>query len=95
MFNFGWEYWHCHILSHEEMDMMRPVKAIVPPGAPLNVTAVAGVEQATVSFGPPIGTGGSPITSYTVMSIPDGVTATGSGSPSTRPVPHGRRLLYV
>ena len=22
--NFGWEYvWHCHILSHEEMDMMR------------------------------------------------------------------------
>ena len=26
MFNFGWEYvWHCHILSHEEMDMMRPI----------------------------------------------------------------------
>jgi FtsP/CotA-like multicopper oxidase with cupredoxin domain len=24
--NFGWEYMrHCHILSHEEMDMMRPV----------------------------------------------------------------------
>ena len=24
--NFGWEYvYHCHILSHEEMDMMRPV----------------------------------------------------------------------
>ncbi len=27
LFNFGWEYvWHCHILSHEEMDMMRPMK---------------------------------------------------------------------
>ncbi len=26
MYNFGWEYvWHCHILSHEEMDMMRPM----------------------------------------------------------------------
>lgn len=26
MYNFGWEYvWHCHILSHEEMDMMRPI----------------------------------------------------------------------
>ena len=26
--NFGWEYvWHCHILSHEEMDMMRPADA--------------------------------------------------------------------
>jgi len=25
MHNFHWEYvWHCHILSHEEMDMMRP-----------------------------------------------------------------------
>ena len=28
--NFGWEYvWHCHILSHEEMDMMRPVSVSV------------------------------------------------------------------
>ena len=26
MTNFGWEYvWHCHILSHEESDMMRPM----------------------------------------------------------------------
>ena len=26
-YNFGWEYvWHCHILSHEEMDMMRPMQ---------------------------------------------------------------------
>jgi hypothetical protein len=28
--NFGWEYvWHCHILSHEEMDMMRPMQLVV------------------------------------------------------------------
>jgi len=33
--NFGWEYvWHCHILSHEEMDMMRPVSVAVPPVQP-------------------------------------------------------------
>jgi FtsP/CotA-like multicopper oxidase with cupredoxin domain len=33
--NFGWEYvYHCHILSHEEMDMMRPVSVAVPPNAP-------------------------------------------------------------
>jgi FtsP/CotA-like multicopper oxidase with cupredoxin domain len=33
--NFGWEYvWHCHILSHEEMDMMRPIKVDVPVSAP-------------------------------------------------------------
>ena len=24
--NFGWEYvWHCHLLGHEENDMMRPI----------------------------------------------------------------------
>ena len=33
--NFGWEYvFHCHILSHEEMDMMRPVTVHVPCDAP-------------------------------------------------------------
>jgi hypothetical protein len=33
--SFGWEYvWHCHILSHEEMDMMRPIKVDVPVTAP-------------------------------------------------------------
>ena len=32
--NFGWEYvYHCHILSHEEMDMMRPVSVALPPNA--------------------------------------------------------------
>ena len=29
--NFDWEYvFHCHMLSHEEMDMMRPVTVYVP-----------------------------------------------------------------
>jgi FtsP/CotA-like multicopper oxidase with cupredoxin domain len=38
--NFGWEYvWHCHILSHEENDMMRAVVFAVPPETPLNLTA--------------------------------------------------------
>jgi FtsP/CotA-like multicopper oxidase with cupredoxin domain len=33
--NFGWEYvWHCHILSHEEMDMMRPMAVAVEVGLP-------------------------------------------------------------
>jgi hypothetical protein len=34
--NFGAEYvFHCHILSHEEMDMMRPMVLAYPPLAPL------------------------------------------------------------
>ena len=33
--NFGWEYvYHCHILSHEEMDMMRPMLLALPPLKP-------------------------------------------------------------
>jgi len=35
MVNFGWEYvYHCHILTHEEMDMMRPQSLVLPPLKP-------------------------------------------------------------
>jgi hypothetical protein len=53
------------------------------PGAPTQVTAVAGNAQATVSFTPPDSNGGSPITSYTVTSNPDNITAVGTSSPIT------------
>jgi FtsP/CotA-like multicopper oxidase with cupredoxin domain len=37
--NFGWEYvWHCHILSHEEMDMMHSLVFAVPPRAPTDLS---------------------------------------------------------
>ncbi len=40
--NFGWEYtYHCHILSHEEMDMMRPVTLALPPNAPDGLSAAS------------------------------------------------------
>ncbi|MFJ1792098.1 multicopper oxidase domain-containing protein [Kitasatospora griseola] len=38
--NFGWEYViHCHILSHEEMDMMRPESLVLPPAKADGLTA--------------------------------------------------------
>jgi hypothetical protein len=38
--NFGWEYvWHCHILAHEENDLMHGVAIGVAPRAPTNLTA--------------------------------------------------------
>lgn len=44
MFNFGWEYvWHCHILAHEEMDMMRPIQFNVEARRPV-VSDLAGVR---------------------------------------------------
>jgi FtsP/CotA-like multicopper oxidase with cupredoxin domain len=40
--NFGWEYvWHCHLLGHEESDMMRPMIMAVAPKAPSNLAAPA------------------------------------------------------
>lgn len=42
MTNFGWEYvWHCHLLGHEENDMMRPFVMQVSPAAPSNLVATA------------------------------------------------------
>jgi hypothetical protein len=39
--NFGWEYvWHCHLLGHEENDMMRPIVFQAPPLAPSTLTAM-------------------------------------------------------
>lgn len=50
--NFGWEYvFHCHILSHEEMDMMRPVSLVLPPKAPTGLaTAVDANGKVVVSW---------------------------------------------
>ena len=44
--NFGWEYvWHCHLLGHEENDMMRPMIIAVPPEPPtLSVSLSGGVN---------------------------------------------------
>jgi len=42
--NFGWEYvWHCHILAHEEMDMMHSLAFAVPPAttpSPLSAVVI-------------------------------------------------------
>ena len=39
--NYGWEYvFHCHILSHEEMDMMHAQVVGIKPAAPTSVSAV-------------------------------------------------------
>ncbi len=59
--NFGWEYvWHCHILSHEEMDMMRPMSVNVsrslpkPPSVSFSRDATTGVVTLNWSDGTPV-----------------------------------------
>ncbi len=49
--NFGWEYvWHCHILGHEENDMMRAMSLIVPPADPGSVAAAATNKGVVVTW---------------------------------------------
>ena len=53
----------------------------VAPGAPGNVTALAGQGEASVSFTAPAFAGGSPVIGYLVLSSPDGLVVAGSASP--------------
>ncbi len=49
--NFGWEYvWHCHILGHEENDMMRSMSFLVPPPAPSAFSAVQNGGTVTLTW---------------------------------------------
>ncbi|MHB0857657.1 MAG: fibronectin type III domain-containing protein [Anaerolineae bacterium] len=49
--NYGWEYvWHCHILSHEEMDMMRPQVVGVTPRAPTDLAISVKGTSATLTW---------------------------------------------
>ncbi|HEY9073835.1 MAG TPA: hypothetical protein VIN67_06845, partial [Desulfobaccales bacterium] len=38
LYNFHWEFmWHCHLLGHEDNDMMRPISAMADPAiTPVN-----------------------------------------------------------
>jgi len=53
------------------------------PAPPSSVSAVGGNSLAIVSFSAPIDNGGSEISNYTVISHPDSITNTGTGSPIT------------
>ncbi len=49
--NFGWEYlWHCHILGHEENDMMRTISAAQPPEAPVALTIGTATTGVTLNW---------------------------------------------
>ena len=51
--NFGWEYvWHCHILSHEEMDMMRPIVLNVVSSAP-DAPSIKSVAAGVITWADP------------------------------------------
>jgi len=49
--NFGWEYvWHCHLLGHEENDMMRAFALQVSPAAPTLLNAKNAGSKVTLGW---------------------------------------------
>jgi len=95
--NFGWEYvYHCHILSHEEMDMMRPVSLALPPNKPtglaISVTGSGKNQHFAINW-----TDNSiNETAFLLQRTSDGSTWTTVGtssSPLNQPNTHGPRSL--
>jgi len=69
--------------AHGLGDLFTITPAVSPcmPGPPTGVTATAGNASASVSFASPASDGGSPVTSYVVVSNPGQIRATGTSSP--------------
>ena len=87
MANFGWEYvWHCHILSHEEKDMMRSIAFAVPPMAPTGLTATANVSGTAVTLAwtnPSVNASGFTVERATDAGFTTGLTKTPLGLVTT------------
>ncbi len=88
--NFGQEYvWHCHLLGHEENDMMRPMIFQVPPEAPLNLVADGWSQSPNVALS--FSDSSATETGFTVQrdtdpAFPNPTTLPGVGASTTRNV---------
>ncbi|MEI8332836.1 MAG: hypothetical protein WCH74_03120 [Chloroflexota bacterium] len=49
--NYGWEYvWHCHLLGHEENDMMRPISYLGAKALPFTPNPVTATRNGGVTL---------------------------------------------
>ena len=92
--NFGWEYvWHCHLLGHEENDMMRPVAMQFSPATPTALTAAFSMNPLLVNLAW-IGnaTANPPTTSYLIQRSTDSLF---SGTPTEFSVSGAATVTYA
>lgn len=77
--NFGWEYvWHCHILGHEENDMMRSVIFAVSPSTPTGLKATpVGSNRVNLAWAE---LASPPYTGFTVQRATNAAFTTGLAS---------------
>ena len=67
-------------MSSGESAASDPVTPAGPPGAPQSVAATGGVASVTVTWQPPLSTGGAAVTGYLVELTPGGGTCSGGAS---------------
>ena len=95
--NYGWEYiYHCHILSHEEMDMMRPVSVAIPPLKPDGLAVAITGSGSSRRFRATWNDNSITETSFDLQRTTDGntwTTVATSQSPLDQPNVHGTRSL--
>ncbi|GAB4501670.1 MAG: hypothetical protein Fur0035_12130 [Anaerolineales bacterium] len=89
--NYGWEYvWHCHILSHEEMDMMHSLAFATAPDAPSDLVVTGSSGTVNMSW-----TDNSVNeTAFTIRRTADG-TSTDIVVPSATPTSMGSTVTYT
>jgi FtsP/CotA-like multicopper oxidase with cupredoxin domain len=76
VYDFGAEYvWHCHLLGHEENDMMRPIVHLITPEAPTSLIVTAPVATPTAVTGSFTDNSAS-ATSFTVQRSSDAAFST-------------------
>jgi FtsP/CotA-like multicopper oxidase with cupredoxin domain len=95
--NYGWEYvWHCHLLGHEENDMLRAEVFVVAPEAPISLvaagSAVNGTATVTLTWTDP----SASAMTFNIQRSSDPLFATTSLSTSiVAPSPNGGTVTYV
>jgi hypothetical protein len=75
--------WHCHILEHEEHDMMHFIEVVAPSAAPKSAAAQFVAPDGTNATGSPVNATASPTVTSTTKTVDPGVRTAPPNSSAT------------